>query len=166
MHLSVSAARRHLGALVTRAQDPREVIVLTRHGQPIAALVSIPEVERIWRLQEDAWMGRPSALTGRRRGRALVMARELIMGPEGKPVSRREAAEIIQSRQMTRAEERAMLQAGGLDPVEGGEVATLDRPEPPSVEDVLEFVEVEAEHEELLPERYRGRNERLDRGYS
>ena len=123
MHLSVSAARRHLGTLVTRAQDPREVIVLTRHGQPIAALVSIPEVERIWRLQEDAWMGRPSALTGRRRGRALVMARDLIMGPEGKPVSRREAAEIIQSRQMTRAEERAMLQAGGLDPVEGGEVA-------------------------------------------
>ena len=53
-----------------------------------------------------------------------ALLRVLITGPEGKPVSRREAAVIIHSRQMTRAEERAMLQAGGLDPVEGGEVAS------------------------------------------
>lgn len=51
----------------------------------------------------------------------------LITGPEGKPVRRREAAVIIHSRQMTRAEERAMLKVGRLDPVEGGEVASAVR---------------------------------------
>ncbi|WP_298853432.1 type II toxin-antitoxin system Phd/YefM family antitoxin [uncultured Ruegeria sp.] len=53
MRCTISHARAHLGALVTRAQDPREVITLTRRGKPLAALVSIAEVNWIWHLQDD-----------------------------------------------------------------------------------------------------------------
>ncbi|WP_367998686.1 type II toxin-antitoxin system Phd/YefM family antitoxin [Shimia thalassica] len=48
MNLTISEARAHLGQLCTRAQDPRQPIILTRHGKPIAALVSMAEVQRIW----------------------------------------------------------------------------------------------------------------------
>ncbi|WP_050929334.1 type II toxin-antitoxin system Phd/YefM family antitoxin [Aestuariivita boseongensis] len=123
MQLSVSDARARLGQLVTLVQDPRLPIVLTRHGKPVAALVSMEEVKRIWELQDDEWFGARSPLTGRRRGGGLYLSRGLVMGPEGKPVTVTQAAQIIRERQMTRAEERAMLAAGGLKPVEGGEVA-------------------------------------------
>ncbi len=41
MRLTISQARARLGELATLSQDPRQVIVLTRYGKPIAALVSI-----------------------------------------------------------------------------------------------------------------------------
>ena len=122
MNLSVSQARRQLGQLVTLAQDPRVPIVLTRHGRPVAALVSVAEVNRIWRLQEEEWMGPKSILSGRARG-ALIARKSLIIGPGGKAITRSEAAEIVHQRQMTRAEERRVLSEGGLTPVDNGELA-------------------------------------------
>ncbi|MEX0306083.1 MAG: type II toxin-antitoxin system prevent-host-death family antitoxin [Ruegeria sp.] len=53
MRCTISQARAQLGELVTLAQDPREVIVLTRYSKPLAALVSMTEAERIWDLQDD-----------------------------------------------------------------------------------------------------------------
>lgn len=122
MKLTVSQARSQLGQLVTHAQDPRSVIVLMRHGKPIAALVSMTEVRRIWSAQDDAWVGRPNPLTGRRMGPTLKVSGDLVMGPDGTPVTREHAAQIVHSRQMARADERKMLAAGGLSPVEGGEL--------------------------------------------
>lgn len=126
MRLTVSEARACLGQLCTRAQDPREVIVLTRHGRDVAGLVSIPELERIWRLQDAEWGGPRSPLTGRRRGRSLILGAGLTIGRDGRLVTMREAAEQVRDIQMTRAEERRMLAAGGLEPVEGGEIGVRE----------------------------------------
>lgn len=131
MELSVSQARPALGRLVTRAQDPRETIVLTRHGRPLAALVSMEEAQRIWRLQEDEWAGRRSVVSGNRLGQSLRLGWGMVLGPEGKVITHTEAAEIVHDRQMTRAEERRVLVAGGLRPVEGGELVGLVREQPP-----------------------------------
>lgn len=123
MRITISEARARLGQLCARAQDPRQVIVLTRHGRALAAIVSIDEVQRIWRLQEDAWFGRRNPLTGRRRSGAAKVGMQLVPGPDGRLVTAGEAAELVRDRQLTRAEERRVLEAGGLSPVEGGELA-------------------------------------------
>lgn len=123
MRLTVSEARARLGQICAQAQDPREAIVLTRHGRDIAAVVSMAELARIWKLQDDDWFGRRNPLTGRRRGGAVVLGAGLVAGPDGRPVTAREAAEQVREIQLTRAEERRVLAAGGLAPVAGGEIA-------------------------------------------
>lgn len=123
MRYTISQARAQLGQLVTRAQDPREVIVLTRNGRPLAALVSIPEAERIWDLSDSDTIGWRHPLSGLRgwwsRGKGIP---GLEPGPDGSYVTAREAALQMREIQRTRAEERRILARGGLDPVEGGEV--------------------------------------------
>ena len=130
MRLTISDARAQLGYLCTRAQDPREVIVLTRHGNAIAALVSISEVKRIWDMEDEARAGWRHPLSGLRgwwsRGKGIP---GMEPGPGGKYVTKREAAVQVREIQMTRAEERRILQAGGLEVVEGGEIAErVDKP--------------------------------------
>lgn len=124
MRFTVSEARARLGLLCMRAQDPREIIVLTRHGRPIAALVSITEVKRIWKLEEDERTGWKHPLSGVRgwwsRGRGIA---GMEPGPDGSYVTAREAAQQVREIQMTRAEERRILERGGLAPVKGGEIA-------------------------------------------
>lgn len=123
MRITVSEARARLGQLCAQAQDPRRPIVLTRHGRELAAIVSMEEVRRIWKLQDDSWFGRRNPLTGGRPGRALSLPMALTAGVDGGLVTQREAAEQVREIQMTRAEERRVLSAGGMAPVEGGEVA-------------------------------------------
>lgn len=123
MRMTISEARAHLGHLCTRAQDPRQIIMLTRHGKPIAALVSIPEVQRIWDLSEAQTHGARHPLTGKR-GRSGLMG--MVMGRNGDFVTTREAAQQVREIQMDRAAERAVLEFGGLEPVEGGEVTGPD----------------------------------------
>ncbi|MAC80139.1 MAG: hypothetical protein CML66_18970 [Rhodobacteraceae bacterium] len=122
MRITVSEARSCLGQLCARAQDPREPIVLTRHGRAIAALVSIEEVKRIWQLQSEDW-GPRNPLTGHPvSGGALVLPEGMTTAADGKIVTLREAARQVWKIQMGRADERRVLEAGGLDPVEGGEL--------------------------------------------
>ena len=118
---TISEARACLGQLCTRAQDPRDAIILTRHGNAIAAIVSIEEVKRIWQLEDYEQTGFWNPLTGYR-GRPPKTPWDLVYGRKGKLVTQREAALQMQEIQMTRAEERRILRAGGLDPVEGGEI--------------------------------------------
>lgn len=124
MRLTISQARARLGELATLSQDPREVIVLTRYGKPLAALVSIAEAERIWDLQDDDRIGRKHPLSGVRgwwsKGRAIP---GMEPGPDGTYLTARDAALKVREIQMTRAEERRILRRGGLDPVAGGEIA-------------------------------------------
>ena len=128
MRYTVSQARAQLGQLVMRAQDPREVIVLTRHGRPLAALVSIPEANRIWELEAEATTGWKHPLSGLRgwwsRGKGIP---GMEPGPDGNYVTPREAALRVREIQMTRAEERRILERGGLEPVAGGEIACVSR---------------------------------------
>lgn len=128
MRVTVSDARARLGQLCAEAQDPREVIVLTRHGRDLAAIVSMGEVKRIWKAQDDSWFGRKNPLTGKRTGNAMRLPGGLIPGPHGRLVSEHEAAELVREVQMTRAEERRLLAQGGLDAVDGGEIAEKDAP--------------------------------------
>lgn len=128
MRLTVSEARARLGQLCAQAQDPRDVIVLTRHGHDIAAIVSMTEVKRIWKAQDDAWLGRRNPLTGKRPGQAVQLTAGLVAGPDGRVVSEREAAEMVREVQMTRAEERRLLAQGGLEAVEGGEIGVKVAP--------------------------------------
>ncbi len=124
MRLTISQARARLGELVTLSQDPRQVIVLTRYGKPLAALVSIAEAERIWQLQDDQMVGRKHPLSGLRgwwsKGRGIP---GMEPGPDGRYLTARDAALKVREIQMTRAEERRILKRGGLDPVAGGEIA-------------------------------------------
>lgn len=124
MRYTVSQARQQLGHLVMRAQDPRQVIVLTRHGKPLAALVSVTEANRIWDLESDETTGWRHPLSGIRglwsRGKGIP---GMEPGPDGSYVTAREAALKVRELQMTRSEERRILERGGLEPVAGGEIA-------------------------------------------
>lgn len=124
MRCTISQARAQLGELVTQAQDPRVVIVLTRHGKPLAALVSITEANRIWDLESDETIGWKHPLSGIRGmwSKGLNIP-GMEPGPDGTYVTAREAALKVREIQMTRAEERRILARGGLDPVAGGELA-------------------------------------------
>lgn len=124
MRLTISQARARLGELATLSQDPRQVIVLTRYGKPLAALVSMAEAERIWDLQDDERVGRRHPLSGLRgwwsKGRGIA---GMEPGPDGRYLTARDAALKVREIQMTRAEERRILRRGGLEPVAGGEIA-------------------------------------------
>ncbi len=115
----VSLARDQLSDLVLRVQDPREYRVLTRHGKPVAAIVSMASLERIWRdEQAETWVDphrRPSGGIRSLDGRY--------------PSCQREAAEFVREIQLQRWQERQALARGGIEPLEGGELmATMDEP--------------------------------------
>ena len=129
MNLTISEARAHLGHLCTRAQDPRQPIILTRHGKPIAALVSMAEVQRIWDLNDQDTRGIRNPLSGKF-GNCLLPG--FVSGLNGDPVTPREAAHQMREVQMTRAAEREILAAGGLEPVAGGEVGVPDQRSEPA----------------------------------
>lgn len=129
MDVTISQARAQLGRLCTRAQDPRAMIILTRNSKPVAALVSISEVERIWDLGDNDRVGWRHPLSGIRglwsRGKGIP---GMEPGPDSAYVTAREAALKIRDIQMTRAEERRVLRRGGMEPVEGGELGQRPRP--------------------------------------
>lgn len=115
MRISTSRARDRLAQIVARVQDPRSYCVLTRHGKPVAAIVSMPELERIWSQQrvedfvEEGW-------------RPVTFAVGKGFFESGK--TQQEVAEELQQVQMDRAMERAILQKAGLTPIPGGEIET------------------------------------------
>lgn len=110
--IPVSLAREQLSEIVFRVQDPREYRVLTRHGKPVAAIVSMASLERIWRDERaDGW-GDPAQRPGGG-----------IRSLDGRyPSSQREAAEFVREIQLTRWQERQALARGGIAPLEGGEI--------------------------------------------
>ena len=111
-HISTTLARDHLSELITHVQDPRAYAILTRHGKPVAALVSMSGLRRIWG-QEDV----EAVMNGKTRVPYTT-------GPDGKPLLLREEGERIQKIQMDRKMERDLLQRVGLEVVPGGELMT------------------------------------------
>ena len=110
-YISTTLARKRLPELVTRVQDPREWVVLTRHGREVAAVVSFEDLKRIFDLHDqDAVARRPPPPPG------------LVRLPKGGFGSPRQAAEQVLKVQMDRKREREVLEAGGLDVVRGGEI--------------------------------------------
>ena len=116
--LSTSAARERLAHIITTVQDPRSFCMLTRHGKPVAAVVSIAELKRIWEQQDIEDL----VQHGRQPSRFML-------GTQGH-LTNREAAEAIQKVQMDRRMEREVLEAAGLQTIPGGEiVAETDSPD-------------------------------------
>lgn len=120
LKVSTSHARRHLAELVVRVQDPRAYVVLSKHGKPLAAIVSMTELKRIW-ADQDA--------EDKRRTPPPPLPPGFVQGPDGTPVTKRRAAEKVHAIQMTRKEERAMLAAGGLNSIDGGEIGGIADPD-------------------------------------
>lgn len=52
--LSISAARDHLGEIVSRAEHGHERIVLTRHGKAVAAVISIDDLRELEAVEDEA----------------------------------------------------------------------------------------------------------------
>ncbi len=113
--VSTSEAREKIAEIILLAQDPRAAVVLTRHGKRVAAVVSVEELQRIWKQQDVEDI----SLHGSRRymhwlGPAELGARTLA-----------EAGEKIQQLQLDRLMEREVLQKAGLPVVQGGELAAV-----------------------------------------
>jgi len=111
MRISTTQARKHLTVLIARVQDPRETIVLTRHDKPVAALVCMSELERIWKQKDIDKMTRTE-----------VFPTTFTFGKGMKHTTTQEAAEEIQRIQMDRAMERSVLRKAGMEPFPNGEL--------------------------------------------
>ncbi|GAA1338203.1 type II toxin-antitoxin system Phd/YefM family antitoxin [Saccharothrix algeriensis] len=52
--LPISVARDQLGELVSKVEHAHERAVLTRHGRPVAAVVSIDDLRRLEAAEDEA----------------------------------------------------------------------------------------------------------------
>lgn len=52
--LSISEARNHLGDVVAKVEHAHERAVLTRHGRPVAAVVSIDDLRTLEAAEDEA----------------------------------------------------------------------------------------------------------------
>ncbi|GAA3007453.1 hypothetical protein GCM10010483_60490 [Actinokineospora diospyrosa] len=52
--MPISMARDHLGEVVSRVEHAHERAVLTRHGRPVAAVVSIDDLRRLEAAEDEA----------------------------------------------------------------------------------------------------------------
>ncbi|MEM7643010.1 MAG: type II toxin-antitoxin system prevent-host-death family antitoxin [Pseudomonadota bacterium] len=118
MRLPMAKARERLAEMVVRVQDPRFYCVLTRHGRPVAAVVSMEGLRRIHR-QED----RARVYDGR------WAPGNFFTGKTGRMLTDEEASEAVQKIQLDRLKERRILARTGLRPVPGGEVEMEATPE-------------------------------------
>ncbi len=114
--LPVSDARERLADIVMRVQDPREHCVLTRHGKPVAAVVSIASLHSIIDVRDqdarvaEGWI--PNGLRLDRKEKK-EKARYLSWG---------EAAVQLREVQLDRLAERRLLARAGMEPIPGGEL--------------------------------------------
>ena len=52
--LSISEAREHLGEVVSRVEHAQERTILTRHGKPVAVVISIEDFRELQAAEDDA----------------------------------------------------------------------------------------------------------------
>lgn len=112
LRVAVSKAREDLASIVLRVQDPRAYCVLTRHGKPVAAVVSMTGLRRIWREEDAERWGDPETRPG-----------GVVRHPDGRfAADGQEAAAIVREVQLGRWQERQVLARAGMEPLEGGEL--------------------------------------------
>ncbi|MEO0938285.1 MAG: type II toxin-antitoxin system prevent-host-death family antitoxin [Pseudomonadota bacterium] len=109
--ISTTVARKHLGKLVKRVQHPASYIVLTHHNDPVAALVSMHNLRRIFNAKDIE-----RVINGGETQIGFTFS-ELVRGHND-----RETAERIQMLQIDRLKERQLLARQGLKEVPGGEI--------------------------------------------
>ncbi|MDJ0858023.1 MAG: type II toxin-antitoxin system Phd/YefM family antitoxin [Dinoroseobacter sp.] len=112
LRLSTTVARKHLSEIVVKVQDPRSHCILTRHNKPVAAIVSMTELHRIWRQQDmDDLIDKGRTPAHLRMG-----------GTDFPGETKQEVAEQVQQVQLDRRRERQLLIEAGLRPIPGGEL--------------------------------------------
>jgi len=52
--MPISAARDHLGEIVSRAEHAHERTVLTRHGKAVAAVISLEDLQELEAAEDEA----------------------------------------------------------------------------------------------------------------
>ncbi len=52
--MPISEARDHLGELVSRVEHAADRVVLTRHGKPVAAVISMDDLRRLEAAEDEA----------------------------------------------------------------------------------------------------------------
>ncbi len=70
--VSITQLRPKLRATILEVGERHEPVVVTRHGQPVAALVSIQQLWKIWHAEDEERVGPIDPRTGRPFGRAWV----------------------------------------------------------------------------------------------
>ncbi|NNF23180.1 MAG: type II toxin-antitoxin system Phd/YefM family antitoxin [Rhodobacteraceae bacterium] len=114
--MSTSELRAHLSQAILRVQDPRDYIVITRSGRPVAAMISMKELRRLWDYQDHDDRSPLHPVTGRPESNVIGIPAGYTRTEEGALVTPSEAAEEMRRRiEMRQAEER-VLRLGGIDP--------------------------------------------------
>ena len=80
IHVNMTDVRPHLSELIGKAEHGGEKMVILRFGQPVAALVSMADFERIEEVIDEETLGPRNPETGRRRGNALIRATDVLKG--------------------------------------------------------------------------------------
>jgi hypothetical protein len=79
-------------------------------------------LQRIWQIEDAEERGRIKHPLNKNSHSGGAPFARLVQGLRCKMVTPKEAALQVRTLQLTRAEERRILAAGGLEPVEGGEL--------------------------------------------
>ena len=72
VQVTTTGLRPRLAELLRRAEMGRELVVITRHGRPAAALVSMDELRRIREDIDDELQGPRDPASGRRSGSMIT----------------------------------------------------------------------------------------------
>jgi prevent-host-death family protein len=64
MAYPLTAAQAHLGELVAESRQSHRPVTISEHGKPVAALISIADLEGRWRRWRRTWRTRPPGAAG------------------------------------------------------------------------------------------------------
>lgn len=109
---TTTEAREKISKIILLAQDPRAAVILTRHGKPVAAVVSMADLRRISHQHEV------EDISVHRERKMVHMFGPMKLGAR----TIAEAGEKIQQLQLDRLAEREVLRHAGLPVVQGGEL--------------------------------------------
>lgn len=114
--MSTSELRAHLSQAILRVQDPRDYIVVTRSGRPVAAMISMKELRRLWDYQHHDERSPLHPVTGRPECNVIGIPAGYCRTEEGTLITPSEAAEEMRRRIELRQSEERVLRLGGIDP--------------------------------------------------
>jgi prevent-host-death family protein len=99
--VSVVAARRNFSALLARVADAGPRVIIERHGKPMAALISLPDLQKLQEYERLAGTAGERGLAALRRAGAVREAMLAERGGEFLP----ESAEVIRELREERTDE-------------------------------------------------------------
>jgi len=77
--VSTTDLRPRLTEILGKVEYGLEQATIQRHGKPVAAIVSIKDLHRIWELEDEEHGGPRDPVTGMRKG-AIVWAADVVKG--------------------------------------------------------------------------------------